>query len=153
MIGLGMFIILSDKIVQGKAMLPLNGGIFVRPDIYIRLLGGIIIFLAILMLIKSINFSKVAETKGFKIIVSRAGLLTMGALIAYTLVLTSAGFFISTFALSMFLVCLYMYEEQGGVKITRSQIFKKILIALLFSIILVAVVYLLFSKVLYVSLP
>jgi hypothetical protein len=151
--GLGIFVLVSDNIIQGKVINPPNGGIFVRADVYLRLLGGIIAFLGLLILLKSLNFSKSGETRGFHLIVSLAGILTIAALIVYVLVLTSVGFFIATFSLSVFLVCLYMHEEQGGVKPSRKELLKKLAAATIFSGILVVVVYLLFSKVLYVSLP
>jgi hypothetical protein len=148
LLAIGVFLLVSNTIVTGKIVNPPNGGIFVRADVYIRVLGGILAFLSALLLIGSLNFTKSQETTGFKIVLTRINVLTIVGLIFYTLALPLIGFTVSTFLVSFFLVCLYRRGEIGK-KIS----WKDAGIAAIFSVILVLVVYLLFAKVLYVSLP
>jgi hypothetical protein len=147
-----VFLMVSKHIVEGRLVTG-KGGTFVRADTYIKMLGGLMFFLAFIMVIRSINFKRTAETKGFTFTITKESLLTIVALLIYTVVLKLMGFALTTFLFSFFIVCLYMRKENQGKELSRRQIIKKVIVAGVFSVILVGVVYVLFSKVLMVVLP
>ena len=151
---LGLFLCISDKIIQGGLPdLPAAGGILVRADMYIRLIGGIFILLSALLFLKNLSFSKSVETKALVFPVTSQGVLTLVSLIVYTLLLRIIGFALDTFLLSFFLVFLYMKKENADKIITRPILMRMIILSTVFSLVLVGVVYVIFGLVLYVSLP
>ena len=153
MAALGVFLCVSDKVVEGNLTNLHAGGILVRADMYIRLIGGILILLAVLLFIKNLNFNKSVETEGFKFNTSVQSLLTIVSLIIYTLFLHRIGFAIDTFLLSFFLVFMYMKKENKDVAMTRPVLVRMLIMTCVFSLLLVIVVYVIFGKLLYVSLP
>jgi hypothetical protein len=130
-----------------------QGGLFVRADVYIRMLGVLMLFLAVLMVLRSINFKKEAETKAFFFNVTKESLLSFAALILFIVILKPVGFAISTYALTFFLVVLYTLKEYALKNLTPRQKKKKIVFAAVFSLILVVFVWAVFEKVLLVTLP
>jgi hypothetical protein len=147
-----MWLLASKSITTGRIATG-KGGLFVRADVYIRMLGGLMLFLAILMVIRSINFKKEAETKAFFFNITKESLLSFVALIVFCIALKPVGFAITTFALTFFLVCLYMNRENADKNYTPQQKKKRVLFAAVFSLILLVLVYFIFSNVLLVTLP
>ena len=152
---LGIYVLFTDDIVQGNFVAN-AGGPLVRPDVYVRLIGGFLAFFAAILTLKSINFSRSAETKSFHFNLNPEVVLTMVSLIIYTILLTRIGFAISTFLLVFFLTCMYMRKEttgEGKPPLTRKGLVKTLIIILVYSLLLVLFVYYIFSRVLYVVLP
>jgi len=153
MTSIGLFLVFSDSIVGRKVTTIPAGGIWVRADMYLRLLGGFLLFLSILLFIKNLNFNKNAKTEALKIPVTPQAVITILSLVVYTALLRPLGFALDTFLVSFFLVALYMKIENKGKVITRPMLLRMLLIDLLFSVGLVAIIYVLFGIVLRVSLP
>ena len=147
-----VWLMVSKNITEGR-IINGEGGIFVRADMYIRMLGGLMFFLAFLMVIHAINFKNSAETKGFSFAITKESFLTIIALIVFIAVLKPVGFGMTTFAFTFFEVCLYMRKENERKGIGRRELIKKVVFAALFSLILEVIVYLVFVKVLLVILP
>jgi hypothetical protein len=147
-----IWLLVSKSVTIGKVETG-QGGLFVRADVYPRMLGALMLFLAILMIIRSINFKKEAETAPFFINITKESLFTFVALIVFIVILKPVGFAISTFALTFFLVVLYMLKEYESKNLTPQQKKKKIVFAAVFSVILVVFVWVAFEKLLLVTLP
>ncbi len=154
MLVLGLYISFSKGIIKNN-VISNTGGLFARADVYIRMLAGLIAFLAFLLIIKSINFSKSKESKGFTFIMNKEIALTALSLIVYTLALPRIGFAISTTVLMFFLVFMLSIRELtgGDRKLTKKELQKLLLISAIYTVLLVIAVYLVFSKLLGVSLP
>jgi len=152
MTAIGCFLVFSDLIVPQKLTGTPPGGLFVRADMYIRLLGGLLLFLTVLLFIKNLNFRK-AETTPLNIPITPQAVYTILSLAVYTLVLRTLGFALSTFLVSFFLVFLYMRLENKNTPLTRPLLVRMLTTDVIFSICLVGVIYVLFGMVLRVSLP
>jgi len=152
MTAIGCFLCFSDKIVGQKVTGIPAGGIFVRADMYIRILGGFLLFLSALLFIKNLNFKK-SESTPLHIPITSQAVLTILSLIIYTAVLRYIGFALATFLVSFFLVFLYMKIESKNQTLTRPIIIRMLLTDAVFSIGLVALIYVLFGMFLRVSLP
>ncbi len=148
----GVWLMVSNGITEGRILQSQRNGV-IQADTYIRMLGGLVVFLALLMCIRSINFSKQAETQPFHFQITKESLLTFVALIAFIVFLKPLGFALVTFLFTSFTVCLYMFKEVKGKGLSRRQIAGKIGFACVFSLVLVVVVYLVFAKGLLVTLP
>jgi hypothetical protein len=153
MTGIGCFLVFSDKIVARQGTTIPAGGIWVRADMYIRLLGGFLLFLTLLLFIKNLNFRKSSETTPIRIPVTRQAVITILSLVVYTLILRTLGFALSTFLVSFFLVGYYMKLENRGKVINRRLLIRMLFTNLIFSVGLVIVIYVAFGIVLRVSLP
>ena len=151
--GLGIFLCISDKIVQGNMLTVPTGGILVRADMYIRLIGGILILLSVLLFIKNLNFNRSVKTTGLIFPLTSQAVLTFISLIIYTLLLHTIGFALDTFLLSFFLVFLYMRKENPNIAFASPILVRMAVISTIFSLILVGVVYVIFGKILFVALP
>jgi uncharacterized protein YqhQ len=147
-----IFLLVSKNITEGHIVTG-RGGIFVRADTYVRMLGGLMLFLSFLMAVRSINFKKAAETRAFTFVVTRESLLTVAALLGFIVLVNPLGFLVTTFLFSFAVICLYAHKENEGKELGRRRIIKKTVIAGVFSLVLVGVVYVLFSMVLMVVLP
>jgi hypothetical protein len=155
LLALGLYVLFTNDIVQGNVAAG-SGGPLVRPDVYVRLIGGLMAFFAALLVIKAINFFGAAEVKGFHFVFSLEVALTIAGLIVYTVLLTFIGFIISTFLLIFFLTCMYTRKEKSGegkTPLTKKEIRRYLIIAVVYSALLDVAVYLLFSRVLHVALP
>ena len=153
---LGIYVIFTDGIVIGVIPANLPGGYLTRPDVYVRLIGGFLALCAAVLVIKSINFKRTADIKGFRFVISLEIVLTVVALIGYTALLTRIGFFASTFLLTFFLTALYLRKEKNGngkPPLTRKEIIKDLITILVYSVLLVLGVYVVFTYVLFVALP
>jgi len=148
----GLWLMLSDKITQGRILTGTGQGM-VRADTYIRMLGGLVFFLAFLMIIRSFNFKKEAETEAFKFHMSKESFITFIALILFVIFLRPLGFAVATFLFAFTIITVYMLKETKDTGLNRKQLIKKIGFAAGFSLILVFVVFLVFEKVLLVMLP
>ena len=147
----GVFIATYQNIVKGTiANSP--GGLLVRPDVYVRMLGVLLVICSFLLVLKSINFTGKGETKGFHFVLTKEVSFTGIALFLYAVLLEWMGFYITTFLLCLFLTCMYMRRERMGedkISLTR----RSVIIAAIYSLTMVIVVYFLFAKVLNVVLP
>ena len=148
----GLWLMLSKKTTEGKILTTQNQGIL-QADTYIKMLGGLMFFLAILVLIRSINFKKEAETKAFSFHITKESFLTFIALVMFLVLLKPLGFAITTTSFTVFTVCLYMLKETRGKGLGRREMIKKFIFAGIYSIVLVLIVYLVFVKLLLVILP
>ena len=148
----GVWLMLSKNITEGRILSSQNQGI-IRADTYIRMLGGLVVFLAVLMVIRSINFKKDAETKAFEFHITKESFLTIIALVLFIVLLKPLGFAVTTFLFSFFIVSVYTLREVRDKGLTRREKIKKFVFAGVFSFILVIVVYLIFSRILLVMLP
>jgi hypothetical protein len=133
------------------------GGYLVRPDVYIRMIGVLLIVCSLILVIKSINFRHSAETTGLRFAMTWEVALTGVSLLLYSVLLEPVGFAISTFLLTMFLTCLYMRKERMAVEeapaATPHLTVRSLIVAAVYSVVLTIVVYLMFAKVLNVALP
>ena len=152
MSAIGSFLCFSDRIVGHKVTGIPAGGLFVRADMYIRILGGMLLFLSLLLFIKNLNFNK-SETTPIKIPITSQAVLTIVSLVIYTIVLKTIGFAIATFLVSFYLVFLYMRIEGKNQPLTRPILVRMLVTDAVFSAGLVALIYLLFGILLRVSLP
>jgi len=156
LLALGIYVVLTDDIVIGFIPATLPGGDLTRPDMYVRLIGGFLALCAAILVIKSINFTRSADTIGFRFAISREIVLTALALVAYTMLLTRIGFFASSFLLIFFLTAMYLRKEKAGDgsrPTTRKEIIKEFVRIFVYSVLLVLAVYLIFTRVLFVALP
>ena len=148
----GLWLMLSKNITEGRILQSQRQGIL-QADTYIRMLGGIVLFLAILMVVRSINFKKETETEPFQFHITKESFLTFAALLGFILLLHPLGFAVTTFLFSTFIVVIYMLKEAKGKGLSRQRIFYKMIFACVFSLVLVVVVYLVFARGLMVTLP
>ena len=148
----GLWLMFSKNITEGRILASQNQGI-IKADTYIRMLGGLVVLLAVIMIIRSINFKRAAEIKAFEFHITKESFLTLIALIAFIILLKPLGFALTTFSFTFFIVIVYMLREMKEKEISRREKIKKFVIAGIFSFVLVLVVYLVFSRVLLVMLP
>jgi hypothetical protein len=148
----GAWLMLSNNITEGRILRAQAQGI-VRPDTYIRMLGCLVLFLAFLMAVRSINFKKEAETKALGFQISRESLVTFIGLVLFLVLLKPLGFAVVTFLFCFTVSCVYMLKETKGIGLGRKDTAKRIIVLGIFSLIMVLAVYLIFGKVLLVQLP
>jgi hypothetical protein len=152
---LGLYVLFTNDMIRGNV--PSSaGGIWIRPDTWPRFIGGMLAFFSLVLIIKSFNFKRSAETEAFSFVISREVVLTTLALVAYAFLLPLVGFAVSTFLLMFFLVCLFFRKEKSGdgkPAVGKKEITRTLVIAAVYSAIMDVVVYLLFSRVLNVVLP
>jgi hypothetical protein len=156
LLALGIYVLFTNDIIQGNLPTAVIVSPLVRPDVYVRLIGGCLAFCAAILIIKSINFSRTADVKGFHFAITREAVLTVVSLIIYTAVLPRIGFAVSTFLLVFFQTCMYTHKEKSSERkppVPRKDIIRDLLIALVYSALLVVLLDLIFSRVLYVNLP
>jgi hypothetical protein len=152
---LGVFVLFTDKVVQGKVVTG-NGGYLVRPDVYVRMMGGCLAFFAVILVLKSINWKRATETKPFKFVISREIVLTIVALIAYVALLPIIHFFAATFLLCFLLTIMYFKKEISATETecpAKKIVIRRLIVAAVYAAILTFAVYLLFAHVLTVALP
>jgi hypothetical protein len=149
--GAGIFIVQYRDIVRGQISDSV-GGVLVRPDVYVRMIGVLLIICSLILVIKSINYKRSGKTEGFHFVLTKEVALTGISLLLYAALLEPAGFYISTFLLTLFLTCMYMRKEKSG---EGKKLLSRgaIIVALVYSIVMVVVVHLIFAKVLNVVLP
>lgn len=154
---LGLWVLFTKSIVTGNVVTNNSGGgIWVRPDMYVRLIGGLLAFFSLVLMIKAINFTKSADTTGIQFVLSREVVYTTVALIVYVFILSRIGFAVSTFLLTSFLACLYIRKERSGEgkpPMTKHEIKRDLIIVAVYSVVMDVAVYFLFTRVLHVALP
>jgi formate hydrogenlyase subunit 3/multisubunit Na+/H+ antiporter MnhD subunit len=151
----GLFIMITDKIVQVEVMTG-NGGVLVRPDTFVRIIGGLLAFFAVVLVLKSINWTKSQQTKRFTFLICRENILTVAALVVYITLLNIIHFFAATFLLLFFLTVMFYNKEISAVekeKPGRKVLIKRYIVAAIYSAVLTIAVHWIFSQVLHVSLP
>jgi len=155
LLAVGCYVLFTDNILYGNVPVT-SGGPLVHPAAYVRLLGGILAFLALFLMVKSLNWRRAAEALPFRFFITSHITLTVIALMLYTFLLSRIGFAVSTFVLNFFLCCLFLHRERTGVgkpPLTKKDIIRTLIIVTIYSILLLIVIYILFTKVLYVDLP
>jgi len=153
---LGVYILFTKHVMQGTADTG-AGGILVRPDVYVRVIGGGIALFSLILSLKAINFKKSERTTGFKFAMNKEVAFTVAALILYVFLLPLITFFPSTFLLLFFLNFIYMRKEIGDEpteeKPGRKTAARRAAVAAVYSVLLTILVYVVFSYVLKVALP
>jgi hypothetical protein len=155
LLAIGIYVMLTDKVVQGEVVTG-NGGVFVRPDIYVRMLGGCLAFFAAILVLKSFNWKRSKNTKKFTFVITREIILTLVALIAYVFLLNIIHFFAATFLLTFFLTAMFFKKEMSALeteKPAKNIMMRRLIVMAVYSAVLTIAVYLLFSNVLNVALP
>jgi len=147
----GVYILVTKNVMDGTADTG-AGGIFVRPDVYVRFIGGLMAFFSVILIIKSFNFTRSDTTEGFHFALNKEVLVTVGALVLYALLLPLIHFFVSTFLLILGLTLVYVGKEHTEGKTDKKR-WKVIAVAGVYSLLLTMMVYLIFSHVLKVALP
>jgi putative tricarboxylic transport membrane protein len=151
LLGFGVFITTYKEIVRGTISDSV-GGILVRPDVYVRMVGVLLIICSLILVLKSFNYKRSTQTEGFHFVLTKEVALTGLSLLLYAALLEPVGFYISTFLLTFFLTCMYMRKERsGGGKPSLPR--RALIIASVYSVVMVVVVYFIFAKVLNVILP
>ena len=148
----GLWLMLSKNITEGRIIASQRQG-WLQADTYIRVLGGLVFFLAVLMVIRAINFKKEANTQAFSFNISKESFLTFIGLILFLILLRPLGFSITTFLFTFSIASLYMLKETKYKELTRRDKIRQFIILAVFSLILVALVYLIFARLLLVILP
>jgi hypothetical protein len=151
LLGVGAFIATYDQIVKGTISDSV-GGILVRPDVYVRMIGVLLVICSLILVIKSMNYKRSGKTEGFQFVMTKEVALTGISLLLYAALLNPIGIYLSTFLLTLFLTCMYMRRERSGEgKPPLSR--RAGIIASVYSIVMVVVVHFIFAKVLNVILP
>jgi hypothetical protein len=151
----GLFVLFTAKVVQGEIVTG-NGGLLARPDTYVRLIAGCLAFFSAVLVLKSLNWRRLKDTKGFTFVLSREIVLTVVALVAYVFLLPLIHFFAATFLL-LFLLTIMFFKKEVSVSETecpaKKIVIRRLIVAAVYSVILTVAVYLLFANVLMVALP
>ena len=149
---LGVFLLVSDKVVTGKS----NGmgGFWAQASTYIQLLAVILVALAALQIIYAFNFKKDGEHAAFNIPVNREIVIVGVCLILYALLLPKLTFFPCTLALSIITCGTFQMKENSGVGDGSRKLSKKQIISnIIYSVILTIALYVVFTKLLKCVLP
>ena len=155
LLALGCYVLFTDKVIFGNVM-KTPGGPLVHPAVYVRMIGGILTFLSLILVLKSLNWRRTAEVIHFRFLLTPHISLTVVALVLYTILLSRIGFAVSTFVLNFFLCALYLHRErtgEGKPQLVKRDIVRSSIIITVYSILLLIFIYILFTKVLYVDLP
>lgn len=152
---LGIYVLTTNNILLDSIGASQGTIWIIRPDIYVRGIGCLITAFSVILVLKSINWKRSEETTKFTFAMSKEVLLSIGALIIYAFIFPRVGFALSSFLLIFFLTFIYMCKEMSGKqdKITKKDRIKYAIYSVIYAAILVTVVYLIFSKILYVVLP
>lgn len=154
MIVLSLFLLFYPGITTAIPKLA-QGGFFTRADTYIRMLAMILLIAATVLLIRSLTALS-ADGKGkFYFLLDRTISLTVAALVIYTLLLPKAGFFVTSFVMIIFLNLLYCFQEKNRKlkEYSCQELCVMALSAAVYALILMLVLWLVFTKLLGVRLP
>lgn len=152
MCALSIFLLVSPKIITGVE----NGlgGYWAKASTYIHLLAGLLLAIAILILIDTINFKGTAEHVKLTIPVSPEIVITAISLVAYAVLLPILTFFPCTLTLNAVLCGLFARKEnEGNPEIGKKLPKKQLIVVLVYSVILTIVLWVLFTKILKCVLP
>lgn len=153
MVGVSAYLFLG-KITETEVTMS-QGGYFARSDVWLRMIAVMLFVVAVVLIIRSINFKKDEDVEKFHFYLDSTVVATVASLVAYAVALPIIGFFISTFAMTFYLVLLYSVKEQGlrFKEVPKSDWGKIILKSAITSAILLVVFWLIFGKLLAIQLP
>jgi hypothetical protein len=151
---LAIYLLTSKNIVKNDVATG-AGGPFAQAGTYVDLLAGILLILAAVLVIKSFNFKKTDNVTGFTFLWNKEIVITAISLILYTILLPIIGFTITTLALLLVLVTVFSTKEitRGERKLTKAERKKVLLLSVVFSLVMLLVIYVVFSVLLKVTLP
>lgn len=154
MIALSLFLVFSDKVVSGPSNSGL-GGYFARADVYLKMLGMMMLITSVLLLIKSIGFNKNTPKIRFSFYLSSTIVCILAAIAVYAVALPSIGFAVSTTVILLFLSGLFYVKERNKKmkEYTKKEIIKLSIFLVSFSLISVVLLYFIFTNGLNVQLP
>ncbi|MDR0539356.1 MAG: tripartite tricarboxylate transporter TctB family protein [Spirochaetaceae bacterium] len=172
LLALGVYVLFTGDIVTGNVSTG-DGGLLVRPDVYVRIIGGFLAFFSAVLVLKAVHWTKrgSAGNSGSKVefALTREVLCTLGALAVYGLLLEltlllkyrtglrdGIGFFVATFLLIVFLTLVFRRKEkysEGFRAVPRKTLAREGILIAVYAVILDIVVWAVFSQVLNVSLP
>ena len=153
MIVISLFLIFGNVTVGGTTMG--QGGALAKPDVWLKGLAFLMLFFSIVLGIKSLSFKRGEDKEKFEFALSSTVILTVVALILYTILLPLIGFFVATSLLSLFLCMLYSIKENKKTikTMTKSEWIYYSIRSFVFSAVMVVVLYLVFGKLLAIQLP
>lgn len=151
--GIAIFLLTSKNIIIGVE----NGlgGVWAQASTYIHLLAGILLALAVLQIICTINIKGSQEHQKLSIPVSKEILITAVALVLYALLLPVLTFFPCTLALIAVLCGTFaMKENEATENKEKGKMPKKQMLAIaIYSVVLTVVLWLVFTQLLRCVLP
>ncbi|MGI5174343.1 tripartite tricarboxylate transporter TctB family protein [Treponema sp. OMZ 840] len=136
-----------------------EGGFFARPDVYLKMLSVSLMLLALILAFKSIgkiNDSKENTDNKFHFYLNREIVYATIALILYAFLLPIVGFAITTTVLVFYLVFLFATPSLRDIQDTvlkKREIKKLLIMDFAYTVILVVLMYLLFTYLFGISLP
>ena len=155
MLALSLFLLLYPNITSNIPSVSM-GGYFTRPDVYIRMLALFLAAASLALLIRSLNLGrKSQQTSGFHFTINSTVIMTVAALLLYCALLPVAGFHICTAVILLFLNGLYVYKENNKKlkDYSKKELTKYAVIDVVYTGCMVAVLWLVFAKLLGVRLP
>lgn len=155
MLALSLFLLLYPNITSNIPSVSM-GGYFTRPDVYIRMLALFLAAASLALLIRSLNLGrKSQQTSGFHFTINSTVIMTVAALLLYCALLPVAGFYICTAVILLFLSGLYVYKENNKKlkDYSKKELTKYAVIDVVYTGCMVAVLWLVFAKLLGVRLP
>ena len=155
MLALSLFLLLYPNITSNIPSVSM-GGYFTRPDVYIRMLALFLAAASLALLIRSLNLGrKSQQTSGFHFTINSTVIMTVAALLLYCALLPVAGFDICTAVILLFLNGLYVYKENNKKlkDYSKKELTKYAVIDVVYTGCMVAVLWLVFAKLLGVRLP
>lgn len=153
MLGVSAFLCFG-KIVQNVPATS-QGGLLARSDVWIRMIAIYLAIVAVILLITSINFRRSEQTEGFKFMLDSTIISTVVGLVLYTVLLPILGFFICTFAMTLFLVVMYTVREEGRQfrSLDKRVTLRVGLKGVITAAVLLAVFWFVFARLLGIQLP
>ena len=153
MIVIGMFLILYDGIIMNLPAVD-RGGYFNRPDVWIRFWALLLVIDSVVVLIRSI----VKEPEGGvekPFYIDLTITLIALSLLLYIFLLPAIGFIPSTFLIVLFLNIMFVLRErrQKITEVPKPELLKMIGFSVLYSAVLVVVLYFVFAHGLKVVFP
>ncbi len=149
----GIGLILASGIIFWETSDLPTGGVqyFVaRSDVYVWLLLGLVVLLAIGIIISALMKKDETPTTA---IWNKLGVITVAATIVYLLVMELIGFIVSTFIVMTLLTCLYSARLGKFDLDTKKAKFLQFVKYAVFSLVVTIVVYYIFTAALDVKLP
>ena len=156
MIIIGLFLVFYKGIIMNLPAVD-RGGYFNRPDVFIRFWALLMVLDSVVILIRSL----VKEPEGGKekpFYLDATIILIAASLLIYIFLLQWIGFIASTFLIVLFLNLMFVCREEhirpADLKtMDRKVLLKKIGFAVIYSAVMVVVLYLVFAKALRVVFP
>ena len=156
MVAVSLFLLLGK--ITDREVPTAQGGFLARSDIWLRMMAVFMLIVAVILIIRSINFNKSDDVEPFKFYIDGTVIATIISLVAYAYLLPLLGFFISTYVMTFYLVMLYSVKENGwnffGKNgIPKGQIGKILIKCIVTSAILLVVFWFVFGKLLAIKMP